>query len=173
MAWIAGFEPTTCHLGGDHSILTELYPHMVWAEGLEPSTNRVEVGCSIRLSYAHIFYNAFIQSTNLPQQVALHETFALQKQEAPCWCRQGDSNPYAARHLNLNPARLPIPHMPAYINPDSTIRTSPLECSFCSLTDTPTFRTVHFAFHSVRSACEDSWGSTTQARRIRRSVSNG
>lgn len=57
----------------------ELYPHMVWAEGLEPSTNRVEVGCSIHLSYAHIFCNAFIQSTRLPQQVALHETYFLPK----------------------------------------------------------------------------------------------
>ena len=111
---------------------SELYPHMVWAEGLEPSTNRVEVGCSIHLSYAHIlswitircetllnilvwnyiprmhfiasqadltsrlprnskiffiihitsfalFCNAFIQSTCLPQQVALHETYFLPK----------------------------------------------------------------------------------------------
>ena len=89
---------------------------MVWAEGLEPSTNRVEVGCSIRLSYAHMFCNAFIQSTRLPQQVALHETYFLPKGVYHAGAGKGTRTPTPFGHRNLNPARLPIPTIPAYLD---------------------------------------------------------
>ena len=46
---------------------------------------------------------------------------AIDMSSAVTWCGQGDLNPHALRHRNLNPARLPIPSCPQRIG----LRTAP------------------------------------------------